>query len=288
MSSTIPGRALFLLLATACFAGLCGPTCAEETSVETAAAPASTSDAQDLAKQVSNPISSLISLPIQFNWDFQIGPEDDGFRFATNVQPVIPFSITDDWNLISRTIVPIVYQDDIFPGSGDQFGLGDTIQSFFFSPKEPTERGGLIWGVGPVMLLPTATDDLLGAEKWGAGPTGVVLKQSGRWTYGVLGNHIWSFAGESSRADVNATFMQPFVSYTTPKAWSFTLNTETSYDWEGENWSVPINGQVSKVTRIGKQPVSIFGGLRYWAESPSGGPEGVGVRAGISFLFPKK
>ncbi len=188
-----------------------------ETPAIQAAAPA-TSGAQDLAKQVSNPISSLISLPIQFNWDFNIGPEDDGFRFATNVQPVIPVSITENWNMISRTIVPVVYQDDLFPGAGHQFGLGDILQSLFFSPKEPSALGGLIWGVGPVLLIPTATDDLLGAEKWGAGPTAVVLKQTGPWTYGILANHIWSFAGESNRADVNATFMQPFVSYTTKKA----------------------------------------------------------------------
>jgi hypothetical protein len=212
-------------------------------SDEPAAAPppeAAGGDAADLAKKLSNPVASLISVPFQFNFDRGYGPTDDGERYVLNIQPVIPISISDDWNLISRTIIPIVHQDDLFPGAGDQTGLGDIVQSFFFSPKEPTS-GGLIWGVGPVFLLPTATDDLLGAEKFGIGPTIVLLKQDSGWTYGILANHIWSVAGDDSRTDVNATFLQPFLSYTTHDAWTFTLNTESTYDWEGEQWSVPIN-----------------------------------------------
>ena len=150
---------------------------------------------QDLAKQLANPVSSLISVPLQNNFDFGIGPDEDGFRYTLNVQPVIPISLTPEWNLISRTILPIIYQDEIFPGSGDQFGLGDTLQSLFLSPAKPGP-GGLIWGVGPVLLLPTGTDDLLGGEKWGAGPTAVALVQHGPWTVGFLGNHVWSFAGD--------------------------------------------------------------------------------------------
>ncbi|MCJ7830867.1 MAG: hypothetical protein MUP74_05710, partial [Desulfobacterales bacterium] len=121
-------------------------------------------EAEELAKKLSNPIASLISIPMQLNYDTNIGPGDDGDRFVLNVQPVVPISISEDWNLISRTIVPIIYQDDIFTGAGDQFGLGDTVQSLFLSPKAPTS-GGLSWGVGPVLLLPTGTDDLLGAGK---------------------------------------------------------------------------------------------------------------------------
>src|SRR5688572_19920508 len=152
--------------------------------------PASAQDA-DLAKQLSNPIASLISVPFQFNYDSGFGP-NDGDRVTLNIQPVIPISLNEDWNMISRTIVPVIWQEDIAGPSGDQFGLGDTVQSLFFSPKAPGP-GGIIWGVGPVFLLPTGTDPLLGGEKWGAGPTGVVLKQSGPWTYGMLANHIWSF-----------------------------------------------------------------------------------------------
>src|SRR5262249_31635766 len=134
---------------------------------------------------------------------------------------------TEDWNLISRTILPVVSQNDIVPGGGHQFGLGDTLQSFFFSPKAPTS-GGIIWGVGPVFYLPTATDRLLGADKWGSGLTGVVLKQDGPWTYGMLANHVWSIGGDALRQDISNTFLQPFLTYTTPDAWTFALNTESS------------------------------------------------------------
>ncbi|MEJ2470806.1 MAG: hypothetical protein P8Y96_06785 [Desulfuromonadales bacterium] len=239
-----------------------------------------------MAKQLANPIAALISVPLQLNYDQNIGPEDDGDKWLLNIQPVVPMDLNEKWNLISRTILPVVYQDDIFPGSGDQSGIGDIVQSLFLSPKEPTS-GGWIWGAGPVFLLPTGSDDLLTADKWGAGPTAVALKQQGPWTYGMLGNHIWSFAGESDRADINLSFLQPFVSYTTPSALTYGLNTESSYDWKNEEWSMPLNATVSKVTKIGDQLVSIGGGVRYWADSPDNGPEGFGVRVILTFLFPK-
>jgi hypothetical protein len=246
---------------------------------------ASAADA-GLAQKLANPVAALISVPFQFNYDDGIGPVDDGSRSVLNVQPVIPFSLGEDWNIISRTIVPLIDQSDIFPGAGSQSGLGDTIQSLFLSPKAPT-AGGIIWGVGPVFLLPTATDDLLGTGKWGIGPTGVVLKQQGPWTVGGLANHIWSVAGDEDRADVSQTFLQPFVSYTTPDAWTYTLQTESTYNWEIEEWAVPVSAVVAKVVTLGGRPVSVFGGARYWAESPDGGPEGWGLRFGVTLLFPK-
>ncbi|UGY09659.1 transporter [Phyllobacterium pellucidum] len=239
----------------------------------------------DLAKKLSNPVAAMISVPFQANYDGGYGPED-GSKYTINIQPVIPFTLNEDWNVISRTILPVVWQDDIAGPSGHQFGLGDTTQSFFFSPKKPG-LGGVIWGVGPAFLLPTATDDLLGGEKWGAGPTGVVLKQEGPWTFGALANHIWSFAGDDDRSDVNATFLQPFLSYTTPDAWTFGINTESTYNWDEDQWSVPINLTVAKLVKFDKQPVSFTAGVRYWAESPENGPDGWGARFVVTFLFPK-
>lgn len=239
----------------------------------------------DLAKKLSNPIASLISVPFQFNYDQGFGP-NDGDREVLNIQPVIPISLNEDWNLISRTILPVIWQHDIAGPSGNQFGLGDITQSFFFSPKQPT-AGGIIWGAGPVFLIPTGTDELLGSEKWGIGPTVVALKQDGPWTYGILANHIWSFAGDHNRDDISSTFLQPFLSYTTPDAWTFALNTESSYDWEHDDWSVPINFTVSKLVTLGEQPVSLTAGARYWAAAPENGPEGWGFRLAVTFLFPK-
>ena len=230
-----------------------------------------------LAMQLSNPVAALISVPLQLNYDQDIGPADDGDRWLLNVQPVIPFGLNDEWNLISRTILPVVRQSDIFPGAGTQTGTGDVVQSIFFSPKAPT-ASGWIWGAGPVLLLPTGSNDLLTTDKWGAGPTAVVLKQSNGWTRGVLANHIWSFAGDDDRADVDATFLQPFLTYTTPTQWTFAVNTESSYDWENEQWSVPVNASASKLMRFGTQLVSLGGGVRYWLDSPDSGAEGFGVQ----------
>ena len=244
--------------------------------------------AEELAKQLVNPVASLISVPFQFNYDHNIGPEDEGHRVTTNFQPVVPIAISDDWNVISRTIAPITWQNEIFPGAGSQFGLGDVAASFFFSPNA-RGPGGLIWGVGPELYLPTATDDLLGGGKWAAGPTAVALLQEGHWTVGILANHLWSFAGDEARPDIDQTYAQPFVAYTTKDAWTFSLNTETTYNWEVEqdHWSVPINAQVSKLTHIGGQAVSFGAAARYWTVSPDSGPEGFGLRFVVAFLFPE-
>jgi hypothetical protein len=237
----------------------------------------------DLAQKLANPVADLISVPIQSNIDFGVGP-GDGTIWRTNIQPVIPFGISEDWNLISRTILPVIDQEGLAPASDalDASGLGDTVQSFFFSPKESSP----IWGVGPVLLIPSATDDLLGGEKWGTGPTAVILKQEGAWTYGALANHLWDFAGDDNRGAVNATFLQPFVSYITPTKTTFSLNTETTYDWHNDQWIVPANFVVSQLFKIGDQPVQAFVGARYYVETPAGGPEW-GLRCGMTFLFPK-
>jgi hypothetical protein len=236
----------------------------------------------DLAQKLSNPVADLISLPIQSNIDFGIGP-GEGTRWTTNIQPVIPFELSEHWNIISRTILPVIdVEGTQLGGTGDQFGLGDTVQSFFFAPKTSDP----IWGVGPVFLIPTATDSLLGGEKWGIGPTAVVLKQNGPWTYGALANHLWDFAGDDGRGSVNATYFQPFLSYTTPQATTFNLSVDSTYDWQANQWNLPINLGVSQLVKLGDQPVQFFAGVRYYAEKPANGPEW-GLRFGMTFLFPK-
>lgn len=254
------------------------------TSDQAAAGAEGKSQSVEMAKTLANPIGNLISVPFQSNFDFGGGPAGDGFQYKLNLQPIYPIALNEDWNLISRTILPVVYQENIV-GTSSQGGLADTLQSLFLSPAKPTP-GGWIWGAGPALLLPTATDDLLGAEKWGAGPTAVALKQQNGWTYGALANHVWSFAGESSRADVNATFLQPFISFTTKQATTFTLNTESTYDWSNEQWAVPVNGVVQQLVKIGKRPIAFSLGGRYYAERPAEGPDW-GLRFAVIFLFPK-
>lgn len=237
---------------------------------------------EELAKKLSNPISSLISVPLQSNWDFGYGSED-AFRYTLNLQPVVPLSIGPDMNLIIRTIAPYIYQEAPEPFLDSSDGMGDIVQSFFLSPKEPVD--GWILGGGPVFLWPTAWDDSLGSEKWGAGPTAVALQQRGGWTYGALANHLWSYAGEDGRDEVNATFLQPFLTYSTRSATTFGVNSESTYDWEHEQWTVPINAFVAQVVNVGKQPIQFQVGARYYADKPAGGPDW-GLRATITFLFP--
>ncbi|HTQ49154.1 MAG TPA: hypothetical protein VMJ12_00485 [Candidatus Acidoferrales bacterium] len=243
----------------------------------------------DLAKKLNNPVADLISVPIQNNWDFGLGPAD-AMKYTANIQPVIPVSIGQDWNVIIRTILPVIYQgalDDnpLAPASAREShsGLGDTTQSFFLSPKNPV--GGWILGAGPVMYYPTATDSALGAGKWGAGPTLVALRQDHGFTYGVLANHIWSFAGWGPQ-NVNSTFLQPFFGYTTKTYTTLMLNTESTYDWQNHQWTVPLNAMVTQLVKIGGKPVAFQFGYRYYAERPAGGPDW-GLRFTITFLFPK-
>jgi hypothetical protein len=262
------------LVVTALFAALAiasADACAQKTEAE-------------IALAAQNPVAAMISVPFQYNYDQNIGPQETGHKNYVNVQPVIPISLNDDWNLISRTILPVVWQQDIFPGSGSQSGIGDITQSFFFSPKNPT-AGGWIWGAGPVIYVPTASNDLLGADKWGLGPTAVFLKQEHGFTYGALMNHIWSTGG-SGRADISNTYLQPFFSYTTQTHTTFAINSESTYNWETEKWSVPFNLLVKQMVKVGEQRLQLEAGARYWATSPDSGPHGWGFRFTVTFLFP--
>lgn len=240
----------------------------------------------ELVKKLNNPVASLISVPLQFNYDCCFGPSDGG-RYVLNVQPVIPVSLNDNWNLIIRTILPIVDQDRLSATVGPASGLGDTTQSFFFSPK----TGGFVWAIGPAFLWPTGTNDL-GSKQWGAGPTALLLKQAGGWTVGVLANHIWSYAATSGNPPpVSSTFLQPFLAWSSPSATTVTINTESTYNWETKQWSIPINLQVSHLYKFGNQRVSLGGAIRVYAarDSSNGSPSGPdwGARFTATFLYPK-
>jgi hypothetical protein len=255
----------------------------EADAVDTTAATAS-STSDDLAKKLANPVAAMISIPFQNNFDFGGGPDGDGVQWKMNFQPVIPLSINEDWNLITRAIVPVISQTDVI-GTSSQSGLSDTLVSAWLSPAEPTS-GGWIWGVGVASLLPTGTEDLLTMNQWGVGPTAIVLRQEGKFTYGMLINQVWAADTPSDRSSVNQMFIQPFFTYLPGGGWTFALNTESTYDFTGGQWTVPLNLMAAKMFKIGKIPAQWQLGARYYPEAPENGPEW-GLRCSLTLLLPK-
>jgi hypothetical protein len=252
----------------------------EETEIE-----APKLKAEDLAKKTQNPISDLISLPFQDNLSFGLGPEDRE-QNVLNIQPVIPLNLSEDWLLITRTIVPLIYQPDVTSKDSGKFGLGDINLSLFFSPQM---EGKLIVGAGPVLVFPSATDESLGTEKWSAGPTAVVVYMTGPVVLGVLVNNVWSYAGDSDRDSVNQMLLQYFANYNLPGGWYLSSAPIMTANWKADSdnrWTVPVGGGVGKILRIGKLPINV-GVQGFWnAIKPDIGPDW-SLRFQIQFLFPK-
>jgi hypothetical protein len=242
---------------------------------------------EELRKQAQNPIASLISVPFQNNTNFPVG-RYSRVQNVLNVQPVIPVSLSEDWNLLMRWITPIVYQPDVLRGEGGANGLGDMNPSFFLSPSKP---GKLIWGVGPSFLLPTATYTTLGQGKWGAGPSFVLLVQPEHWTIGMVTNNIWSFAGNKERTPVDQFYIQYFLNYNMKKGWYTGTAPIVTANWKAagvDRWTVPFGWLVGRIVRVGDLPMNFQLGSYYNLIHPENLPYGKWqVRLEAVFLFPK-
>ncbi|MFN7990011.1 MAG: transporter [Thermoanaerobaculia bacterium] len=245
-------------------------------------APPGSDPMAEIAKNLANPVADLISVPLQNNWDYHLGTTD-ATLYTLNVQPVIPIGLDDRYILVTRTIIPYVSYEALAPGTSGAGGLGDTQASIFLTTRETT-KGGWLLGVGPILQLPTATSRSTGSGKWGAGPTVIVVRQDHGWTYGLLASHTWSFAGTESRASVNSTFLEPFLTYTTKTYTTLGVFTESAYNWTEGKWTVPVEAMASQVLMLAGQPFSITFGGRYWAESPAGGPDW-GLRLALTLIF---
>ena len=242
------------------------------------------SDAAELAKKLANPVASLISVPFQNNTDVGIG-DNNGSRNTLNIQPVIPIKLSAKLNLITRVVLPIVSQHNITGLGTQQSGLSDAVVSAFFSPAEA--KNGLIWGVGPALLIPTATNNVLGTKKFGVGPTALILKQTLGWTIGALANQIWSIVGDANRSDVNQLFLQPFLTYNWKSGAGLGGNAEITQNWQASTTSVFINPTLSGITKLGTQIVSLAIGPRIQVAAPNGNKSALGIRAAVNFVFPK-
>jgi hypothetical protein len=240
---------------------------------------------ESLQKATQNPVASLISVPLQNNTNFDIGPLDRT-QNVLNIQPVIPARVSERWNLITRIIMPLIYQPDVTVDNLGTLGLGDINPTFFLSPAKP---GKLIWGLGPAFVLPTATNGVLGQGKWSGGPSVVALMQPEHWTLGVLVNNVWSFAGESDKPAVNQMLLQYFINYNMKKGWYITSQPIITANWKatsGNVWTVPFGGGIGRIMKLGPQPVNLslqfYGNAAYPA-----GTSPWSMRAQIAFLFPK-
>lgn len=242
---------------------------------------------EELAKAAQNPLASLISVPFQLNTNFDTGPEQRT-QNVLNIQPVVPFSINEDWNLISRTILPLIWQPATTPFEGSTFGLGDIQLNGFLSPKN---SGRWIWGVGAVAQLPTHTNDRLGNDRWGLGPTAVVLhlEKGSPWVFGALINNIWSVSGSSTDPKINQLTLQPFLNYNFAGGFYLTSSPLITANWEaagGQKWTVPLGGGVGKIVRFGRLPVNLQASAYYNVERPDNAPRWA-LRLQAQLMFPK-
>lgn len=243
------------------------------------------SEDENLAQKSQNPIADLVSVPFQSNTNFNAGPFNRT-QEVLNIQPVVPLSLNADWNLISRTIMPVISQPDPILNSNTN-GIGDITQEFFFTPTHP---GTLIWGLGPVFTIPSATDPILGTGKVLLGPTAVALVTPAHWVIGVLVNNQWSVGGNPLRPAVNEFLAEPFVNYNMAHGWYLTSSPVITSNWlaaPGQQWTVPIGGGFGRLFRLGDQPVSANIAAYYNVVHPTG-TSNWQLRAQLSLLFPEK
>jgi hypothetical protein len=242
--------------------------------------------AEELAKLAQNPVGNLISVPFQNNTNYNVGPLN-GTQNILNIQPVIPVEINKDWNIVTRTIVPVISQPAMVQGDGRTNGIGDTVFTAFLSPAQPK---GVIWGVGPVVQIPTDTQDL-GNKNWGLGPSVVVLKlePGNPWVYGVLVNNVWSLSGSQRGGSYNNGLIQPFLNYNFPGGLYLTSSPILNVNWKadgGQQWTIPLGGGVGKIFHFGKLPVNTQLSAYYNVVHPDNGANWQ-LRAQVQFMFPK-
>jgi hypothetical protein len=245
--------------------------------------------AEDLAKLAQNPVGALVSVPLQNNTNFNTGPLS-GTQNILNIQPVIPVTLNKDWNLITRTVVPLIWQPEFLPGQGSTFGLGDIQLSGMVSPAEPGP-GGLIWGAGAIAQLPTNTSDELGNKNWGLGPQAVALRieKGSPWVYGVLVNNVWSLSGSKQGGSYSNFLLQPIVNYNFPDGFYINSVPIITANWKadsGQQWTVPLGGGIGKIFHFGKLPVNTQLGAYYNVVHPDDGASWQ-LRLQVQFMFPK-
>ena len=248
-------------------------------------------NSEAIAKKLVNPLADMISVPFEYNYDHELGSEDNGISQYVKIQPVLPLHLSKSWDLISRPILPVLWDRNVVPQESFH-GVGDLEIEEFFSPLAPNALD-IRWGIGPYLSFPTATNDKLGSQQYLGGVVGVVLRQKDHWTVGLLTYQAWSYAkdnGGGNELYTDELYLEPFIDYVTTNAWTFSVNSESYLYWDaqpGSEWSVPINADISKLLNFGKLALSLKGGIRYWVANPPGQAQNFGARATITFVLPE-
>lgn len=239
-------------------------------------------DPDDLAMKLQNPVAHLISVPVENNWEFSESPTHP-MDYYGNLKPVIPFRLGANWNLITRTLIPLSY-NTLSRSLSRRVGVGDVISTVYLSPERPVHDW--FWGIGPGVIVPTANNHDLGSGKWSAGPTGAVVTQHGPWSVTALVGQTWSFAGNRNRDPVNMTYLQPSLAYTTKSDTSYGIDTQSTYDWDAGVWQVPLELSVGQLIKVRRQSMNLGLTVRSHLDRPVGGPKW-GLAFTATFLFPR-
>lgn len=251
---------------------------------EARVAPVQVDDEQITAQEAATPSPELVSVQINYDFNSKVGPFNTGTVSSLTFTPTIPFRVNSQWNIISRSTIPLAMTEGIYPGFGHAYGLSNIQQSFFLSPvpKDPT----MIWGIGPTFFLPTATSKKVGSSQTGAGPAFGIIKAAGPWVFGLRLSQVWPVAGPVPFGfkPINFVYAEPMISYTTTEGWTFTLNSESVYDWNTSKLLAPVNFTIEKLVMIQDKPITFLVGARYFAASPENGPKGWGARIGMTIL----
>jgi hypothetical protein len=262
----------FILATSMLWVAIVAPCFAEETVF------------RDLARKMQNPVSDRISFTFEDNINFGVGLNDD-VQNILNIKSLYSFNLSDNWNLVNRSIIPVVNQPELVPGTGNQFGLGDISSSFFFMPRSSRFA---IFGIGPIVSFPTASDETLGFGKWRVGPAAAVISMPGRWVFGGLVSNLWSVGGDSDREDIVTLAIQPFVFYNFPSGWYAVSSPIISAFWtenSADRWTVPLGGGFGKVFKIGKQNMNASVQAFYNVEQTVNDGDW-SLRLQLQFLFP--
>jgi len=241
---------------------------------------------EELLRNLANPLAGLATVSLNFDFDYHVGPEEEGHRSSLFLETTLPIHLGDVWSLVSRTALPLVYQEEVTPGAGNQLGIGDLTEIVYIARVQPG-RFGWIWGLGPLLRAPVGSEDLLSSRKWAVGPSAALVRQNDDFTIGLIASQLWSVGGSDQRPGVNVGIYEPFITYRSEGLWNLSLRVPCAYDYQARQWTIPVALTVEKLVSFRKVPTTISFGFHYWVEVPDSAPHDLAFSFGLRFVLPK-